>query len=147
MMVNVYEKISEWLSSCEEMGDYIYFNVIPLEENTSSVNSNSGSTNVTEFIDGSRSVRLMFNINLVKSYDGGGTSDLNLDAIQSFDKIIQFIESKNNEHDFPDLGESCVVSEITPSYKAPEVYLLQDNNDVARYEGQFYIEYLERRKI
>lgn len=145
-MINVYERISEWLSQCPEMGNYVYFNVIPLEPDTSSVNTNSASMNITEFIDGSKDVRLMFNVNLVKSYDGDGTSDLNIDATQSFDKIIHFVEQKNNEHDFPDFGELCIVSEVGAAYKAPEVYLLEDNRDVARYEGQFYIEYLERRK-
>lgn len=144
--INIYDKISEWLSQCPYMGSYVYFNVIPLETDTSSVNTNSSSMNITEYIDGSKEVRLMFNINLIKSYDGDGTSDLNLDAIASFDKIIDFVEEKNNEHDFPDLGESCTVSEIAPSYKAPEVYITEDNRDVARYEGQFYIEYLERSK-
>lgn len=145
-MINVYEKISEWLSQCPEMGNYVYFNVIPLEPDTSSVNTNSASMNITEFIDGSKDVRLMFNVNLIKSYDGDGTSDLNIGAAESFDKIIGFVEQKNSEHDFPDFGELCIVSEVGAAYKAPEVYLLEDNRDVARYEGQFYIEYLERRK-
>lgn len=144
--VNIYDKISEWLSQCPYMGSYVYFNVIPLETDTSSVNTNSSSMNMTEYIDGSKEVHLMFNINLIKSYDGDGTSDLNLDAILSFDKIIEFVEEKNNEQDFPDLGESYVVSEIASSYKAPEVYITEDNRDIARYEGQFYIEYLERSK-
>ena len=48
-MINVYEKISEWLKNCPEMGDYTYFNVIPLDVNTSSVNSNSSSQIINKY--------------------------------------------------------------------------------------------------
>lgn len=144
-MINIYEKISEWLKNCPEMGDYTYFNVIPLDVNTSSVNSNSSSQIINKYNDGSKEVQLLFYINLIKDYDDGGTSDLNLDAIDVFDKIIKYIEEKNNEHDYPNLGESCIVNDIGATYKAPEVYVTSDNPSIARYEGQFYIEYLERK--
>ena len=85
MNTNIYEKISEWLSNCPQMGSYIYFNVIPLDENTSSVNPTSSSTQVKKFIDGSQEVRLVFNIDLIQAYDDGGTSSLNLDAMQDND--------------------------------------------------------------
>lgn len=143
-MNGIYEKIAEWLVECPEMEGYVYFNVIPLEENTSSVNSNSGSTILGKYIDGSMEVHLLFNINLVKSYDNGGTSDLNLDAIQSFNNIISFIEKKNLLKEYPDLGDNYIVNEICPTYKSPEVYVTPDNPNIARYEGQFYIEYLEK---
>lgn len=144
-MINIYEKISEWLKNCPEMGDYTYFNVIPLDVNTSSVNSNSSSQIINKYNDGSKEVQLLFYINLIKDYDDGGTSDLNLDAINVFDKIIKYIEEKNNEHDYPNLGDSYIVNDIGATYKAPEVYVTSDNPGIARYEGQFYIEYLERK--
>ena len=71
---------------------------------------------------------------------------MNLDAINLFDQIISFVEEKNNNNDFPDLGEEYIVNEVGATYKAPEVYLTQDNPNIARYEGQFYIEYLQLRK-
>lgn len=144
--MNIYEKIADWLLACPEVEGYIYFNVIPLEKDTASVNSNSGSSVLNNFVDGSKEVRLMFNINLVKSYDNGGTSDLNLDAIQAFDNIISFVEDKNIKGEYPELGSAYVVNEIGSTYKAPEVYLTPDNPNIARYEGQFYIEYLQRKE-
>ena len=143
-MNGIYERIAKWLLECPEMEGYVYFNVIPLEENTASVNSNSGSSTINKYIDGSTEVHLLFNINLVKSYDNGGTSDLNLDAIQSFNNIISFIEKKNLLKEYPDLGDNYIVNEICPTYKSPEVYVTPDNPNIARYEGQFYIEYLEK---
>ena len=144
-MINVYEKISEWLKNCPEMGDYTYFNVIPLDVNTSSVNSNSSSQIINKYNDGSKEVQLLFYINLIKDYDDGGTSDLNLDAIDVFDKIIKYIEENTHEHDYPHHGESYNINDIADTYKAPEVYVTSDNPNIARYEGQFYIEYLERK--
>ena len=83
--------------------------------------------------------------NIIKHYDNGGTSDLNLDAINTFDKIINYVETKNSLSQYPDLGDNCVPYEIGSTYKAPEVYITPDNPDIARYEGQFYLEYLERK--
>lgn len=144
--INIYEKISDWLSNCPEMGDYIYFNVISLDDGASSINSNSSSMIQNTFIDGSKEVRLMFNINLIKQYDNGGTSELNLESIHIFDKIIKYIENKNNNNDYPDLGDNYIVNDIGATYKAPEVYITQDNPNIARYEGQFYIEYVQRKE-
>ena len=145
MINNIYQKLTDYLKDCPELGNYIYFNVIPLDVDTASVNSNPASMVLNEYVDGSKEVRLLFNINIVKEYDDGGTSDLNLDAIDIFDNIIGFIEKSNNEHNFPDLGENYTVNELGATYKAPEVYITQDNPNIARYEGQFYLEYLERK--
>lgn len=145
MINNIYQKLTDYLKGCPELGNYIYFNVIPLDVDTASVNSNPASTVLNEYVDGSKEVRMLFNINIVKEYDDGGTSDLNLDAIEIFDNIIGFIEKSNNEHNFPDLGENYTVNELGATYKAPEVYITQDNPNIARYEGQFYLEYLERK--
>ena len=145
MINNIYQKLTDYLKDCPELGNYIYFNVIPLDVDTASVNSNPASTVLNEYVDGSKEVRLLFNINIVKEYDDGGTSDLNLDAIEIFDNIIGFIEKSNNEHNFPDLGENYTVNELGATYKAPDVYITQDNPNIARYEGQFYLEYLERK--
>ena len=56
MRVNVYERILEWLSNCPEMGTYTYFNVIPIDPGNSSVNSNSSSIILNEFVNGSKEV-------------------------------------------------------------------------------------------
>lgn len=146
MTINIYQKISDWLLDCPKLGGYLYFNVIPLENSAASVNSNSSSSILNEYIDGSKEVRLLFYVNLVKEYDEGGTSDLNLEAIDSFDEIIKFFEEKDLKEEYPDLGYGYVVNEIGAVNKAPEVYLSTDSPNVARYEGQFYIEYLERKE-
>lgn len=144
--MNIYEKISIWLNECPEMGGYVYFNVIPLDSDTSSVTSSGSSLTLSTFLNGSKEVRLIFNIELVKQYDDGGTSDINLDAIKAFDEIISFVERKNNLKEYPELGDGYIVNEIGATYKAPEIYVTNDNPNIARYEGQFYIEYLEERK-
>lgn len=143
-MNSIYEAISIWLRDCPEVNGYTYFNVIPMVPDTASVNSNSSSEILNKFIDGSMEVRLKFNINLVKSYDEG-TSDLNLESINSFDEITKFIEDMNLKQKFPILGDNYIVNEIGSLYKAPEVYTLQEDTSIARYEGQFYIQYLQMK--
>ena len=107
MKVNIYDKISQWLLDCPEMGGYSYFNVIPIDAGSSSVNSNSSSIVLNEYMDGAKEVRLMFNINLVREYDNGGTSDLNLDAIAEFEYYVfnkDFAYSKLSNSDFKNLS-------------------------------------------
>ena len=98
MRVNVYERILEWLSNCPEMGTYTYFNVIPIDPGNSSVNSNSSSIILNEFVNGSKEVRLIFNINLVRDYDNGGTSDINLDqyVALAMDEVNEYLERANS---------------------------------------------------
>ena len=69
MINNIYQKLTDYLKDCPELGNYIYFNVIPLDVDTASVNSNPASTVLNEYVDGSKEVRLLFNINIVKEYD------------------------------------------------------------------------------
>lgn len=144
--MNIYEQISEWLKDCPELGNYVYFNVIPYEADTSAVTSSGASLTLNTFINGAKEVRVIFNIELIKQYDDGGTSDINLDAMKAYENIISFVEDKNNNRDYPDLGEGYVVNAIGSTYKAPEVYITSDNPNLARYEGQFFIEYLEERR-
>lgn len=144
--MNIYEQISEWLIDCPEIGNYVYFNVIPYEPDTSAVTSSGTSLILNTFINGAKEVRVIFNIELIKQYDDGGTSDINLDAMKAYENIISFVENKNNNQDYPNLGEGYVVNAIGSTYKAPEVYITSDNQNLARYEGQFFIEYLEERR-
>lgn len=145
MDVNIYEKISQWFLNCPGIGDYVYFNVIPYEQDTASINSSSSSSVLREYNDGSKEIQLFFLVDIVKSYDNGGTSDLNLEAINIFDNIIKYVELKNSLSEYPDLGDNYIVNNIDSTYKSPEVYVTADNPDIARYEGQFYLEYLERK--
>lgn len=142
--MNIYAQISDWLKDCPDIGNYVYFNVIPYEVDTSAVTSNGSSLVLNTFIDGSKEVRLIFNVELIKEYDEG-TSDINLDAIKSFDNIISFVEEKNNNQEYPYLSDDYIVNSIGSTFKAPEVYTTSDNPNIARYEGRFFIEYLERR--
>ncbi len=144
-MNDIYEKIAEWLLNCEDIGSYVYFNVIPLDAGSASINSNSSSVTINTYNDGSKEVRLLFYVNIVKEYDEAGTSDLNFEAMSIFDKIIKYVEDQNESGSYPELGDNITVSDIGCVYKAPEVYVTDDNPNIARYEGQFYIEYLERK--
>ena len=51
----------------------------------------------------------------------------------------------NLKQKFPILGDNYIVNEIGSLYKAPEVYTLQEDTSIARYEGQFYIQYLQMK--
>ena len=88
MINNIYQKLTDYLKDCPELGNYIYFNVIPLDVDTASVNSNPASTVLNEYVDGSKEVRLIFNINIVNIFCFAVLTGL----CQTFiDKITYFI--------------------------------------------------------
>lgn len=142
--MSIYKQISEWFKECPLFNDWIFFNVIPLEPNAVSITSVQDLPFQNEFIDGSKEISLKFNLNLVKEYDANGTSDLNIDAMESFEKITEWVEDMNDTNNFPSFGDDVVVTGIEKSYTNPEVYLNEETG-LARYEGQYKIIYLERK--
>jgi hypothetical protein len=141
--MTIYESILNWLQDCPEMDNYIYFNVIPLDTNSSSVSSNSNVPNSVEYIDGTKLISLPFNIDLIRDYDAGGTSDINMEAIQSFNKLTEWIKLQNAIRNLP-VKEGCDIFEVGVTDSSPTIYIDTTDNSRARYQNDFYIQYLER---
>ena len=108
------------------------------------VNSVSNGREIRSFIDGTREVEFLFAISLQKSFDSGGTSDVNLDAIQEFENIALWIEANNKSKTYPNFGDNVEIEKIEVMQTAPTVTVDQ-NGKIAKYLGQFKITYLEEK--
>lgn len=137
--MNKYKKILDWLQDYNLTFKWIDFNVTPLDVGQMSVNSVSNQREIETYIDGTRLVELMFAIDLVCDYDTG-TSETNLNAIQEFNDISDWIETQNEEGNFPDIDG--LVEEVVALQLAPTLTISEDMSK-AKYQGQFKITYME----
>lgn len=142
--MNIYDKLTEWLETCPYTDYYIFFNVIPIEIDATAVTTVPNVRTTQEYTDGSIEVTELFDINLIKTYDKSGTSDINILALESFEKITNWIIDKSNSGDFPKI-EDITINYIIPSYTVPDIYINEGTGNV-RYEGRYELNYLERRK-
>lgn len=140
--ISRYQRIIDWLDDYSFLYSWIYFNVVPSEPDNITVNSVQNERELDRFIDGSRRVEFLFAIDLTKEFDIG-TSDNNLDAVQEFENIASWVETQNGLHNYPDFGQNIIIESIEVLETTPSVTI--DNQvQIAKYQGQFRITYLER---
>lgn len=138
--MNKYLAIVNWINEYTPLNEWTYFNVVIDEPNTMTVNSVSNGRSVNQFIDDTNEVEFLFAISLQKSFDSGGTSDVNLEAIQEFENIAKWVETQNKLKNFPDFDE--VIEKVEVMQTAPTV-TPDSTGKVAKYFGQFKITYME----
>lgn len=141
MIVNKYRAIIEWMKDYVQIGKWIYFNVTLAENNIMSVTSVQSQRTLEEYIDGSKRVEFLFGIALCKTFDNG-TSDVNLEAMQEYENIASWIEEQNDNENYPDFGENIVIEEVEVLETAPSL-TVDNQNGIARYQGQYRITYME----
>lgn len=142
--MNKYAQITEWIREYTPLHSWVFFNVTPLQPDNISVMSEQNERSLQQFIDGSRIVELLFTIGLCKEYDKG-TSDNNLEAIEEFELISNWIEQQNLDRNLPDFGSNIIIETIEALENVPSSYVDSQTN-IATYEGTFKITYLEKRK-
>lgn len=138
--MNKYLAIVNWINEYTPLNEWTYFNVVIDEPNTMTVNSVSNGRSVNQFIDDTNEVEFLFAISLQKSFDSGGTSDVNLEAIQEFENIAQWVETQNELKNFPEFDE--IIEKVEVMQTAPTV-TPDSTGKVAKYFGQFKITYME----
>lgn len=138
--MNKYLAIVNWINEYRPLNEWTYFNVVIDEPNTMTVNSVSNGRSINEFIDDTNEVEFLFAISLQKSFDSGGTSDVNLEAIQEFENIAKWVETQNKLKNFPAFDEAIEKVEVMQT--APTV-TPDSTGKVAKYLGQFKITYME----
>lgn len=144
--MSIYEALEQWLQQCEYLDSYIYFNVIPVMSDTTSLVPVQGENVLDTFIDGTKRKEFPFNIDIVKPYDSSGTSDLNRESIEIFNSVTEWIEDKLNNNDYPDLGELITVENIEQMYSVPQIYVSNEDQELCNYENRYKLTYIERKR-
>lgn len=141
-MKSRYKEITDWLKEYTPLHTWIYFNVNPAEADNLTVNSIQNERELETFIDSSRTVEFMFAIALAKEFDTG-TSDNNLEAVEEFEQIADWVEEQNRLKNFPDFGNNIIIDAVEVLETTPSVSV-DNQNQIAKYQGQFKITYLEK---
>lgn len=141
-MSNRFEKIKTWLQNCPYVDDYIYLNVLPNEVEDTSISSDAGIPGVIqEFINGDKQMELLFNVSIVKVYDKG-TSDLNSDALTTFENIDRWVKEQNKLKNYPDFSP-CIIYNIDSYYTNPDIFISEDESK-CEYRAKYKVDYLEK---
>ena len=139
---NKYLAIVNWINEYRPVGSWTFFNVVLDKPNTMSVNSVGTGRLIEEFVDGTRECEFLFSISLQKKFDAGGTTNINVEAIQEFENISRWIEEKNSKKEFPTFADNENIEKVEVMDSAPTM-TVDENNKVAKYLGQFKITYME----
>lgn len=138
--MNRYKIVQDWLMQYEPLNKWIYMNVNRLESDSVSINSVSTARQDVTYIDGSSEKTFVFAISLSKQFSSG-TSQLNMDAIEEYENIADWIDEQCSKGNYPDMGQDACVVDIERLDTDP-VVTVDDNLKVAKYQSQFSIKYL-----
>lgn len=138
--MNEYEKISDWIIGYAPLNNWIYFNVIRMENGSYSVQSVPGNTIRNKFNDGSLEHDLIFAVSMVSNYSVE-MSDDNLDAIAELKSFRAWIEESET---LPDFGDGFIVNEIEVLEQVPNLSIDKENS-LCNYYFQCRINYLEQK--
>lgn len=145
--MNIYEKINEWLATTyQPLNEWLYFNATPMIVGTVAMNSVSGDRVYKRFVDGSVQRRVIFAIDMVLSYDGAGTSGVNMNAINEVNKFSEWIEEQLSLQNVPDFGNNRTIESIEVLTNVPSL-LIDNTNGLAKYQFQARIEYKDESEV
>lgn len=133
-----YEAIAEWLKDYPMIGSWLYFNVTNTDDGNVTLNSVSNSRYITEFLNGSREIELIFAIDMIKPYDTG-TSDVNMEALAEVESFQRWCESGT----LPELS-GCVVDSVEVLETTPSLAIDNDAN-LCKYQFQCKVHFIEMR--
>ena len=105
-----------------------------------SVNSATGIRELERYLDGTRKVEMQFAIDLITKYDVE-QSTINLEAIQEFQDISEWIDEQNEQGNYPDI-DGVIIEEISGLQLYPTL-TIDASMEKAKYQGQYKLTYME----
>ena len=118
-----YKVISDWMSTCDKITTWLYFNAILMENNQISVNPISENEIVT-YIDGSSLNEFIFTIDFIQLYDTE-QSNTNMHSIEDTQDIIDWVKSQTT---LPDFGDGHETESVEVNDSVPGTLIDQDLN-------------------
>ena len=118
-----YKVISDWMSTCDKITTWLYFNAILMENNQISINPISENEIVT-YIDGSSLNELIFTIDFIQLYDTE-QSNTNMHSIEDTQDIIDWVKSQTT---LPDFGDGHETESVEVNDSVPGTLIDQDLN-------------------
>lgn len=142
--MNIYESLTNWLTNnYSDINDWVYFNAEKHEDGNTSVMSSESNVSVDEYIDGSKLITLPFVISMIKKYDFE-QSDTNLISMSEAQNFIEWMCEQNDIGNYPDLGDNCVIEEMSVTDLVPTV-LVNTAESKAKYVVNCTIKYFKKK--
>lgn len=151
------EQLIKYLLQCQVVQDNsLFFNFADAKDNNNQLVSNANDIILNKpFIDGS--ILKLFTITLLIyksiSYNAvvkeTGYPDENIMDFAEAQELIDWINEQNDNRNFPDFGENCIVEEINVTTDNPYLEGVNDelNPPLAQYSITIQIQYLDTTKV
>ena len=149
--------IINYLITCPIINENpLYFNFIHGNEDDKQIITTSNDKAIDRpYIDGSVLKRFTFTIIDFKSIayraivKDGIHPDENVEDLLQVQDIIDWITEQNDERNFPDFGEDCVVEEITTTASNPTLNGIDSNVSpaLAKYSISIQVNYIDYSKM
>lgn len=149
--------IINYLIQCPAIQDSpLYFNFVHGNEDDKQIITTSNEKTIDRpYIDGSILKRFTFTIIDFKSiaYRAVVKDDIhpdeNVEDLLQVQDIIDWIEEQNDEQNFPDFGEDCVIEEIKTTANNPNLNGIDSNVSpaLAKYSISIQVNYIDYSKV
>lgn len=120
--------------------DRLNFNFSPEAPDTVALLTDYSDRVVREFVNGDAELAYGFTILITKTYSAE-TDDLNLEAMNFAQALIDWMAEQNREHNLPDFGEGYESERIEPLQNMPNLAAVNAEEGLARYQIQGRILY------
>lgn len=145
-----------YLITCQDiMNTPLYLNFVNAKNGVHQIQTLESDKNINApYIDGSVKKRysltlityLTISINpLVKVEDINNENVADLATVQ---KLIDWIDEQNTNHNYPNFGDDCVIDEIGTTSNNPRLDQIDatQSNPLARYSFTIYVDYIDNSK-
>lgn len=148
--------IIKYLMQCPTIkNNPLFFNFGEVEDNSKQIVTTSTDKNIERpYIDGSVLKRYTFTIIDYRSviYQAlvtiEGYDNENVEDMMDVQSIIDWIDEQNDNYNFPDFGNDCVVEEITALTDIPNLNGVDKDSspNLAKYSIAIRVQYLDNTK-
>lgn len=148
--------IIEYLLRCPYIRDNkLFFNFAEAKDNNKQIITTANDKVIDKpYIDGSVSKRFTFTIMDFKSITYSAIAKLagydneNVDDIFDTQQIIDWITEQNENHQYPNFGESCIIDDIRAVSDNPGISAVDTTKTptLARYSVSIQVNYIDNSK-
>lgn len=145
-----------YLLTCEPIYNTpLYFNFANIKDNVNQFLTLTSDKNIEEpYIDGS--IKKMFSLTIISYLTISnnpivkieGINNENVDDMATVQALIDWIDTQNENRNFPNFGEDCFVDKISTTTNNPRLDQIDatQSTPLARYSFTIQIEYIDNSK-
>lgn len=156
-MIDKNQAVIDYLLQCTDIYDSpLYFNLVNASDNSIQILTTAEDKAMSKpFIDGSVQKRYTFNLITFKSISdmeivkSDEYPNENVDELQDVQKLLDWVITQQDLHNYPDFGEDCSIDSIDTTTDVPRFDGINTEitPPLAMYTISIVIEYLDRSRV